>query len=94
MVSYLDDWLIFGKKIHANSIDREITNPGLTINRDKSHIKPTAKLTYLGLDINLPRRILQATPQCIQHLLEILAILQQASSLDLRRITRYTMWLA
>jgi hypothetical protein len=44
---------------------------GLTINYDKSHLQPTGKLTYLGLDIDLPKQQIQPTQQCIQHLIEL-----------------------
>jgi hypothetical protein len=51
-------------------------------------------LIYLGLHIDLPRRIIQATPQCIQHLLQLLSIVPKASHQDLARITGYATWLA
>jgi hypothetical protein len=84
MVSYLDDWLIFGRKVPAQQIVRTITRLGLTINTEKSHLTPTSKLVYLGLNIDLPRQTLQATPAYISHLLELLSILPKASSQDIR----------
>jgi hypothetical protein len=94
MVSYIDDRLIYSTDLPANDIVTTITNLGLTINKEKSILQPTKSLIYLGLHIDLLRRILQATPQCIQHLLQLLTIVPGASRQDLARIAGYATWLA
>jgi hypothetical protein len=94
MVSYLDDWLIYGENLPVVQIVAAITRFGLTINTQKSVLQPSKALIYLGLHIDVPNHIIQATPQCIQHLLELLAIVPRASRQDLARITGYATWLA
>jgi hypothetical protein len=94
MVAYLDDWLILAPVIPVRDIVKTLQDIGLTLNREKSHLQPSGKLVYLGLGTDLPRQQIQPIPQCIHHLLELLAILPGASSQDARRITGYVTWLA
>jgi hypothetical protein len=94
MIAYLDDWLFFQQHLPAQQIIREIQRLGFTINFSKSIIQPTSRLIYLGLLIDAPAQQLRPTPECLQHMMELLSIVQQASPLDLRRITGYISWLA
>jgi hypothetical protein len=94
MVAYLDDWLTFAEELPVPQILQERQTLGLTINFATSVLQPTRRLTYLGLDIDLPNQRIQATTLCIQHSLQLIALLPQASQQDLRRITGYVTWLA
>jgi hypothetical protein len=94
MVAYLDNWLLFAPQLPVPQILETLQQLGITINYNKSHLVPTRRLIYLGLEINLFRQQLQATEPCIQHLKELLALVPQASTQDLRRITGYLTWLA
>jgi hypothetical protein len=93
MVAYLDDWLLFGAQIPVPEILQTIRQLGITINTEKSHLIPTRRLIYLGLDVNLFRQQIQITEVCITHL-QALALVPQATQQDLRRITGYVTWLA
>jgi hypothetical protein len=106
MVAYLDDWLIFGQSLPSRAIITALQHLGLTINFEKSVVRPASsliylglhidlpKLIYLGLHIDLPKQLFQPTVDCITHLLQLLSIVPKASSQDLRRITGYATWLA
>jgi hypothetical protein len=94
MVSYLDDWLLFQPHLPEQQIIQFIEDLGFTINFRKSIIAPTQHLTYLGLLIDVRSQQLRPTPQCLQHMMELVMLLPDASPLDLRRITGYISWLA
>jgi DNA-binding IclR family transcriptional regulator len=89
MVAYLDDWLLFAPHIPVPRILQTLQKLGITINPSKSHLVPTRRLIYLGLEINLFRQQIQATAPCLQHLRELLALVPQVTTQDLRRITGY-----
>jgi hypothetical protein len=94
MISYLDDWLIFGTQPPAHRIQATIEQLGFTINYRKSTLVPTNKLVYLGLQIDARIQQMQPTPQCLLHMRHLLSMVRQASPLDLRRIAGYVSWLA
>jgi hypothetical protein len=94
MIAYLDDWLFFQPNLPAQQIIQLVQHLGFTINFNKSIIVPTSRLIYLGLLIDATVRQIRPTPECLHHMMELLSIVQQASPLDLRRITGYISWLA
>jgi hypothetical protein len=94
MIAYLDDWLLFQPQLPAQRIIQFIQNLGFTINVRKPTTVPIQRLIYLGLLIDVPAQQLRPTPECLQHMMELLTILPDASPLDLRRITGYITWLA
>jgi hypothetical protein len=94
MVAYLDDWLFFQPDIPAAAIIQEIRRLGFTINISKSILQPTQRLVYLGLEISAITQQLQPTPACVDHMMQLIGLVPQASPLDLRRITGYISWLA
>jgi hypothetical protein len=93
IVSYLDDWLIFGRNLPADNTVHETTSLGLTINTTKSILQPTTILTYLGLNINVPNATITPTYQCLRHMDDLVNITTTASKQDLRRIAGYVLWL-
>jgi hypothetical protein len=94
MITYLDDWLIFGPRLPARRILSSLQQMGFTINLRKSIIQPTSRLIYLGLQIDARHGLLRPTPQCLQHMRDLLSVVPQASPQDLRRIAGYVTWLA
>lgn len=84
VVSYLDDWLNFGKEIPAQDIIGTIQQLGLTINFEKSIIETTFTLIYLGLQIQLRQQLIRPRKVCMQHLLQLIALVPAASQLNLR----------
>jgi hypothetical protein len=94
MIAYLDDWLFFQPNLPAQPIIQFVQHLGFTINFRKSIFTPTRRLIYLGLLIDAAIQQIRPTPECLHHMMELLSIIQQASPLDLRRITGYITWLA
>jgi hypothetical protein len=86
MVAYLDYWLFFQPEIPAPDIIQELHHLGFTINRWKSVLQPTHRLIYFGLDISATTQQLQPTPECLHHMMQLIALVPDASPLDLRRI--------
>jgi hypothetical protein len=93
-MAYLDDWLIFGPRLPVGPILASLRQMGFTLNLRKSVIYPTSRLTYLGLKIDARNGLLRPTPQCLQHMRDLLSVVPQASPQDLRRIAGYVTWLA
>jgi hypothetical protein len=93
MVAYLDDWLIFGPHLPVNDIIYAIQQVGLQMNYEKSILEPTTALVYLGLHISNATSTLTPTPQCLQHLLDLVSVLPQATRQDLQRIAGFVAWL-
>lgn len=83
MVAYLYDWLFFQPELPAQDIIQEIQRLGFTINYQKSVVQPTSNFIYLGLRIDAPRQQLQPTPQCLDHMMQLAAMVPHASPLDL-----------
>jgi hypothetical protein len=94
MVAYLDDWLLFAPETPVPQVLQTLQQLGITINPNKSHLVPTRRIVYLGLEINLFRQQIQPTTRCLQHQIELLALVPQATTQDLRSITGYLTWLA
>jgi hypothetical protein len=93
MVAYLDDWLLFGPSLPVSDIMAAIQRLGLTVNKDKSVLTLTTTLVYLGLSISTTLRTIRPTPTCLQHLMDLVSIVPQASRQDLQRIAGYMAWL-
>jgi hypothetical protein len=79
MVAYLDDWLFFQPTLPVQHIIQEIQQLGFTINFLKSIVQPTSRLIHLGLCIDVPSQQLRPTPECLQHMMQLISIVQQAS---------------
>jgi hypothetical protein len=80
MVAYLDDWLLFSKQpMLVATIIQHIRALSLTINREKSILDPTRTLVYLGLSINTTQLTITPTTNCLQHLMQLTTIVQQAT---------------
>jgi hypothetical protein len=94
MVSYLDDWLFFAPQPPAHRICQTIRQLSFTINKRKSVLVPTSELVYLGLNINTRTQQKRPTEGCLQHMQQLLALVPDASPLDLRRVAGYVSWLA
>jgi hypothetical protein len=68
MVSYLDDWLLFGPNLPMEQIVQTLCHLSNTINERKLVLTPVLSLTYLVLNINVPSQQLTITSSCLQHL--------------------------
>jgi hypothetical protein len=94
MISYLDDWLFFAPQPPAYRICQFIQQLGFTINYQISVLVPTARLVYLGLQIDTVTQQMQPIEACLQHIQQLLSLVPEASQLDIRRIAGYVSWLA
>jgi hypothetical protein len=94
MVAYLHDYLIFRPNISAPDILHILALMSITINRAKSELQPTSLLVYLGLNLSTRLQTSESTKQCIDYLLQLLALVLQASPQDVLRIMGYVTWLA
>jgi hypothetical protein len=100
MIAYLDDWLIYGEDLLMLATFHRLQQLRITINTKKSVTPATGNyqsshqhlLTYLGLNINLFRRTMQATPACLSHLQDLLSLVPQASQQDLLCIMSWLAW--
>jgi hypothetical protein len=58
---YLDDILILGNKNDLNKAKLIILASDFNFNKQKCHLTPTRRLTYLGIEINLDNSTLILT---------------------------------
>lgn len=79
------------------SLEKELAGPdhpaqfGITINRQKSTLQPTSKLTCPELQTDARKRTLRTTP-CNQHLTELIIVVPKAQK-HLQTITGYAVCL-
>lgn len=95
VITYLDDWLIYGMTIPVADILTFLDFIcGITLNMDKCILNPTHQLTYLGFTIDTQAQTIQATPEVIARLRVYAAQFASLSSKDLERVAGYVSWVA
>jgi hypothetical protein len=85
MVTFLDDWLIFGQHIPPDNIQQEIERLGVTINYEKSALQPTQCLKSWDCR-DVQQGTITSTGSCIWRTMDYAPIIPRTTLQDLRRI--------
>jgi hypothetical protein len=93
ILNYLDDWLIIAHSRdmlceHRDMVLQHLSRLGLQVNRDKSKLCPTQRISYLGMELDSVGQTARLTEERVQSVLNCLKYFQGRSAVPLKQFQR------
>ncbi len=93
ILNYLDDWLILAQSRallceHRDMVLSHLSRLGLQVNREKSKLSPTQRISFLGMELDSVNLTARLSEERAQSMLRCLESLQRKRAVPLKRFQR------
>ncbi len=93
ILNYLDDWLILAQSRallceHRDMVLSHLSRLGLQVNREKSKLSPTKRISFLGMELDSVNLTACLSEEHAQSMLRCLESLQRKRAVPLKRFQR------
>ncbi len=93
ILNYLDDWLILAQSRallceHRDMVLSHLSRLGLQVNREKSKLSPTQRISFLGMELDSVNLTARLSEERAQSMLRCLESLQRKRAVPLKHFQR------
>ncbi len=97
ILNYLDDWLILAQSRallceHRDMVLSHLSQLGLQVNREKSKLSPTQRISFLGMELDSVNLTARLSEERAQSMLRCLESLQRKRAVPLKHFQRLLIW--